>query len=348
MKKDITFVIFAFISIFINTPILFLNISIYCIAIIGLAYMLGNITSLISEFIGEKKGGLLSATFGNIPELIMGIWSIKYGMIIMAKSALIGSIISNMLLGLGVAIICGGLKHKEQNFNKIIARTNFNMLLLAMSAIIVIASLNRYAVLNKQMLTSISVKVSIILIIIYILGLIFSFYTHSNLFILCENEEDKSKKISKELIQNIVFLIIIIFLIYTFSEKLISNIKYIVDNFKISQGFIGFILIPLMGNIGEIMASIICALDNKINTSLEIAIGSSMQITLFVTPLLVIFSYCLGIYMNFLFTTFHIIMCIIAVAMSFFVFQDGKTYWLEGAILISIYFMVSLAYYYVA
>ncbi|MCB2290462.1 calcium/proton exchanger [Clostridium sp. CS001] len=374
MKKKYIFIIVVIALMFIRTSSSLANTIIYSIAIIPLAILLGSQTTKISDYIGQKKGGLLAATVGNIPELMMGIWSIKYGMIPMVQAALIGSIISNMLLGLGIAVVVGGFKFKEQSFNKIIARTNFNMLLLAMSSMVVIATLNRYTIVKESALISISVKVAFLLIGVYILGLIFSLYTHNNLFVVSECNEDKKntvieekyiisdereiisernthkKKgitINKEVVESAITLIFISVLLYFISDKLIYNIKDVTKNYSVSQEFIGIILIPLLGNIGENVSTIMCAMQNKVDMSLETAIGSSIQISLFVTPVLVMFSCFMGLNMTLLFPVFHIIMCGIAVGMSFLVFQDGKTYWLEGSILITSYIIITLAYYYI-
>lgn len=356
MKRNYVFIIVAIALMFISTSSSLVNTIIYSIAIVPLAILLGGQTTKISDYIGQKKGGLLAATVGNIPELMMGIWSIKYGMIPMVQAALIGSIISNMLLGLGVAVVVGGFKFKEQSFNRIIARTNFNMLLLAMSSMVVIATLNSYTLVKEPALISISVKVAFLLIGVYILGLIFSLYTHNNLFVVSEcNEEEEMLVIEekvfrlerKEVIESAITLIFISVLLYFISDKLIYNIRDITKHYSISQEFIGIILIPLLGNIGENVSTIMCAMQNKVDMSLETAIGSSIQISLFVTPVLVIFSCFMGLNMTLLFPVFHIIMCGIAVGMSFLVFQDGKTYWLEGSILITSYIIITLAYYYI-
>lgn len=347
MKKNYIFMILVIFLMFMSTSSSLVNTIIYSIAIVPLAILLGDQTTKISDYIGEKKGGLLAATVGNIPELMMGIWSIKYGMIPLVQASLIGSIINNMLLGLGIAVVFGGFKFKEQNFNSIIARTNFNMLLLAMSSMVVIATLNRYSVVLNPVLISISVKVAFLLIAIYILGLIFSLYTHNNLFVISEYKEEKKTTINKSVIENAITLICISVLLYFISEKLIYNIRDFTKDYNISQEFIGIILIPLLGNIGENVSTIMCAIKNKVDMSLEIAIGSSIQISLFVTPVLVLFSCFMGLNMTLLFPVFHIIMCGIAVGMSFLVFQDGKTYWLEGSILITSYIIITLAYYYI-
>lgn len=341
-------IIFSLILLFINTSSSILNSILYSIAMIPLAMMLGSQTSNMTEYIGEKKGGLLAATVGNIPELMMGLWSIKYGMIGMAKAGLMGAVITNMLLGLGLAVFFGGIQFKEQKFSKMIARTNFHLLLLAISSIIIISSLNKYGVINNSKMVSVSVIVSCLLVGIYILGLVFSLYTHRNLFVITkERDSSDYKKFGKEAFIILISMAIISTLLYFVSEKLILNVNNIVKNYNISQEFIGIILIPLLGSFGENATSIVCAVDNKIDCSLETAIGSSIQIALFVTPLLIISSAIMGLNMTLVFSTFQIIMLIIAVAMSYFVFQDGKTYWLEGGVLTVTYLIITIAYYYI-
>lgn len=343
----ILLLIVAGILILIKTPYVILNTVMYSVAVIPLAVLLGEFTSDISEYIGDKKGGLIAATIGNMPELMMGIWSIKYGMLPMVKAALIGSIISNMLLVLGVSIFLGGIKYREQQFNKIIARTNFNMLLLAMSAMMVMASINRYANLTVDKLISVSLKVAIVLILVYILGLIFSLVTHNNLFIVSEGKDDVIKNNKYKVLKIFMWIAISSILLFIVSERLMANIKIMTEQYNFSQSFIGIMLVPLLGNIGENVSAILCAIKNKVNMSLEIAIGSSIQISLFVTPIFIIYSYIIGGGMTFLFEPFQIIISAIAIGMSFIVFADGKTYWLEGAILIAIYIMSTIAYYYV-
>ena len=345
-KKTLLYII-PVILCFIKLPEGLLSTVIYATIIVPLAIMLGGLTSDISEYIGEKKGGLLAAGVGNIPEITMGIWAINYGMISMVKSALIGSIISNMLLVLGISIFFGGVKYKEQSFNKIVARTNFTMLILAMATMIVMASLNNYSsIVTEEILINLSVKIGIVLIVVYILGLIFSLYTHSNLFIGSDLESDSSLIKSKGFLKILLEIIVVAVILYFVSEKLIFNLSITVNQYNISQEFLGIILIPLLGNSGENFSAIMCAMKNKINLSLEIAIGSSIQISLFVTPLLIIFSFIMGVKMTLLFSGFQIIISVVAVLMSLLVFQDGKTYWFEGAVLIAIYMVVTLAYYY--
>lgn len=345
---DIIIFIFPVITLFVNLDNFIFNIIIFSLAIIPLAIRLGNITSDLSSTIGEKKGGLIAATVGNMPEIMMGIWSIKIGLISMAKAALIGSIINNMLLVLGISIILGGIKYKEQKFNKNIAKTNFNMLILAMASFTIIFSINNYTNLSEITLNSIGFKISIILMCIYLLGLIFSLYTHKNLFVLGNTEEENKKVKWKDSYKNIVYIIIISILLYFISEKLIVNINLFTEEKNISPEFIGIMLLPMLGNIGENISAIMCAIKNKVNASLEIAIGSSIQIALFATPILIIFGYFLGMNMNMIFSSIQMVMLFIAVIMSYIVFADGRTYWFEGSILVAIYLIVTICYFYVA
>jgi Ca2+:H+ antiporter len=347
MKKNYFILLITSLLLFIKITNPIFNAVIYSIVIIPLAILLGEFTTNLAEYIGDKKGGLLAAAVGNIPELTIGLWSVKYGMITMVKASLVGAIISNMLLVLGISTFIGGTIYKEQKFNKNIARTNFSMLFLALTTIVIISSLDKYSYrLSAVNLQSISVKISLVLILVYLLGLFFSLFTHSNLFVITENNTEENLKKNKNyyvLLANIMYSAIVIYFI---SEKLILNIRIITNSYNISEEFIGIILIPILGNIGENFAAILGAIKNKVSLSLEIAIGSSIQISLFVMPLLVVFSHFYGMPLTLLFSEFQVVLVIVAVAMSFFVFQDGKTYWLEGAILIAIYVVIALAYYY--
>ncbi len=337
----------AIFIVFIPITSNILGCIVYSIAMIPLAIVLGRSTSKISESIGEKRGGLVAATAGNVPELMMGFWSIKYGMISMAKAGLLGVIITNMLLAIGISVFLGGIKYREQRFNKVLARTNFNMLFLLMCTIIIIAALDRYSVVGAMQIDKISSIVCFVLIGVYILGLIFSLYTHSSLFVVKEEGEVRGEYNSSTIRRLFLLIIIITIVLYFISEKLIENINIVTLQYNISEEFLGIILIPLLGSFGENAASIVCAINNQIDASLETAIGSSIQISMFVIPLLIIFSFSMGIEINLLFSTFQIIMLAISIGMSYFVFQDGKTYWFEGGLLIATYIVITMAYYYI-
>lgn len=348
MKKlnrlEILVLLLSLVPVFMRTKSNIFNMTICCLAIIPLSIVIGNCTDEISDVIGDKMGGFLIATLGNLPELAMGILAIKYGMVTMAKGALMGCILSNMLLGIGIAIICGGVKYGEQKFEKNLARTNFIMLFLSLSSIVVMGAINSSGNIQNNIISSISVKVSVVLIIVYILSFVFSFCTNKQLFVTQKNQIEPRKK---DLKYRIFTLIISCVLIYFLSENLIKNVNIFIMKNNISEAFIGIILIPLLGNMGELVTSIICAINNKINLSLETVSSSSIQMSLFVVPLMVIASHIMGVQMNLVYSNFQIIMALVAVLMAYIVFQDGKTYWFEGAVLIAMYFMITLAYYHI-
>lgn len=344
--KTLVYII-SIVFLLINTKSSNVNFVLHGLGMIPLAFMLGELTSKISEYIGEKKGGLLTATLGNIPEIMMSIWSMRLGLIPMVQGALIGSIINNMLLVLGLSILLGGIKYKEQKFNRNIAKMNFSILLLALSSIVIIGCINNYANIDNLVMIQISNIISFILIIMYILSLIFSIYTHSNLFGDIKGNNERVKGCYKNIILLFLELVFIVICIYFSSEKLISDANIFISKYNVSQTFMGIILIPLIGNIGENISAILCAIKNKVNLSLEIAVGSSVQIALFATPILVLIGTFIGVGITMVFSVLHIIIIGLAIFMAYIVFQDGKTYWFEGCILISIYIITTICYFYV-
>lgn len=188
---------------------------------------------------------------------------------------------------------------------------------MAISTMIIIAAINRYSKIESYSIDKISILASIVLIMIYLLGLFFSLFTHSNLFII--SEETEEKKLEKEGVLYLFFLLIVIgILLFFISSKLINSMNYLVKAYNMNEDFLGLVIIPFLGNSGENFSEIIASYKNKINLSLEIAIGSCIQYSMFVIPILVIYSFCYG-----------------------------KTYWLEGAMLLAIYLIIVIAFYFI-
>lgn len=313
------------------------------LSIIPLAIILCEYTEKISSKLGDKVGGIINATTGNLPELLICLFALNSGMLDLVRAGIIGSIIGNMLLVQGISIFAGGIKFKEQVFNKNIARTNFAMLSICITGILVVSICN-IALNVSTKIHSLSIGVSVILITIYILGLIFSLVTHKKLF--HHEAETKSNEENVNIRKCImVFAIIGIVMIFQ-SNILVDTLEYISTTFNISQHFLGIIIVPLIGNIGEYATAIVMALRNKINLCIEISVGSSIQIALLSAPMLVIVSMFLGNPLSLVFAPYHILCLIIALIISFFVFQDGKTYWLEGSIMLAAYSILALGYYF--
>ncbi|WP_035378532.1 calcium/proton exchanger [Fervidicella metallireducens] len=319
------------------------------LAVIPISSSICKYTDIFSEQLGDKVGGLLNATAGNIPELIISYFALKSGMFELVKSGLIGSIIGNLLLVEGISIFLGGLKYNEQKFSREFARTNFGLLFLALTGII-IASTYKRSFFNNGNFKEMSYGISIILLLVYFLGLIFSLITHRNLFIFtCKNEEEA---IDKNVTGNrqLRFFLTLISFIFTFlfliieGNILVKLIEYISLSYGFSQNFLGIIIIPMVGNVAEYSTAILMALKNKINLCIEIAIGSGMQIALFAMPFLVLIGLTYGYTIDLSYNLYQITSLIIAIGLSFFVFQDGKTFWIEGAILLASYFIIALGY----
>lgn len=316
-----------------------------CLSVIPLAGMLGDITEQISLVTGPKAGGLLNATTGNIPELFIGIFSIRAGMFSLVKASIVGSICGNMLLVLGFSIFFGGLKFKSQSFDKAVARTNFGMLFLALIGFIIPTA---YGLLDSGASSNIyglSFGISIILIAIYLIGLFYSLHTGRNVFI--KSEDGKQIEKAKWKIQrSLLYLILCSGILAYESGLLVDSIESIKNVYSISEVFLGIVVIPIIGNIAEYTSAVMMAMKNKVNLSIEIAVGSGMQMALFVAPVLILLSTFWGLKMGLTFSLFQIITVTCSIGLSLYIFQDGKTNWLEGVELLSAYIIVALAYFF--
>ena len=347
-------VLLLFIPITIAARILQLNQGLIflfaCLSIVPLAVIIGDATEQISMYSGPKVGGLLNATMGNVPELLIGIFAVKAGLFTLVLASMAGSIIGNVLLVLGLSIFLGGMKYKFQTFRKDIARSNFTLLFFAATSIIIPFAFFHSLADNPKIAThmeSFSLGIAIILFTLYILGLIYSLVTHKNIFTEHQEHMLAEEEIPKwSLKKSVVVLAVSTFFVAIASEMLVATVEFTAHQFGLSEVFIGVIVIPILGNVAEHSSAMIMAVNNKVDISLEIAIGSSMQIALFVAPILVIFSFFLGTPLTYVYTLFQVVSIIISIAMAIFVFQDGKTHWLEGVQLVACYFILAMAFFF--
>lgn len=340
---------------FLSLSILFflLNLKTLCFfaslfSIMPMSSCISYYTEILSKRFGDKAGGMLNATAGNISEILICIFALKSNMFELIKAGLIGSIIGNILFVLGISIFLGGIKYQEQTFNKNIARTNLSLLFLALSGIIIVSIYDRINLYSSN-ISLLSFGVALILIFVYILGLIFSLVTHRNIFIVqgeesfhANNGESNIPLISTK--KAFILLGIFTILVAVESRFLVNSIEYLSFRYNIPQNFIGIIIIPLASNASEYITAIIMALKNRIGLCIEIAVGSGMQIALFAAPLITIIGYIISKPIGFVYDFYHITSLIISLVLAFYVFQDGKTYWIEGAILIATYFIIGLGY----
>lgn len=319
-----------------------------CLAIVPLAILISDSTEQIAIYTGPKIGGLLNATMGNIPEFFIGLFALRAGLPHLVLASMAGSIMGNIMFVLGVSIFCGGVKHASQTFDKDIARSNFSLLCFAaISFIIPLAFKLTQDAPGKldEGLKVISFTMALILLTIYLMGLVFSLIMQKNLFL--DHDSNNNGKDAKWSLRSAVWILIVTsFFVAIESNLLVAKVESAVTDLKLPELFIGIIIIPILGNIAEHTSAILMALHNKVDISVEIAVGSSMQIAMFVAPMLILFSFALGNPLIYVYDPFEVIAVITGILLSLYVFQDGKTYWLEGALLTFAYILFCVAFYY--
>ncbi|OXM86231.1 calcium/proton exchanger [Paenibacillus rigui] len=311
-----------------------------CIAIIFVAGFLGKATESVAHYAGERLGGFLNATFGNAAELIIAIFLVKDGMFDIVKASITGSIIGNLLLVLGASLLVGGLKFKEQQFNVKLASHNGSLMLLAVIALFIPAAFTKSLTTNETL--NLSILVAIILIVAYLLWLLFSMVTHKNELadeVVEHGEAAWSKRTS------ILFLVVATAMVAFVSEWLVGTLETITHQFGLSELFVGAFLIAIIGNAAEHSAAIMLARKNKIGAAVEIAVGSSLQIALFVAPVLVLVSLLFGKTMNIVFSTFELVAIGVSVIIAKSISQDGTTNWYEGVLLLVVYCILGIAFF---
>ena len=343
LKFMLLFVPISFIGKFLNfSPTIMFILA--ALSIIPLAGIMGEGTEEISSYTGPKIGGFLNATFGNATELIISFFALKSGLFEVVKSSIAGSIIGNILLVLGASMFIGGLKHKTQNFNINVVETTSSMLLFSLIGLCVPAFFTH--TINPNLLNTryegLSLVVAIVMFILYILSLIFSFFTHKDLYATTTEEEGHESKWSLK--KSIIILVIATVIIAIESEFLVGGIEDITSKLGLSEFFVGIILIPIIGNAAEHSTAITMALKNKMDVAIEIALGSSLQIILFVAPVLIFLSF-LFTPMSIIFNPFELVSLIASVIIANKVASDGQSNWLEGAQLMAVYFIIAAGFF---
>ncbi|MCB2298754.1 calcium/proton exchanger [Clostridium tagluense] len=312
------------------------------LAIIPLAGLMGEATEEISVYSGPRIGGFLNATFGNATELIIAFFALKEGLFEVVKASIVGSVIGNILLVLGASMILGGCKFKTQSFNKKAVEVSSSMLLFSVIGLSIPAIFTH--TVKVDLLTSkyesLSIAVALIMFLIYILGLYFSFFTHKDIY-GSEHKGDVQSKWSLK--KSILVLIIATLCIAIESEFLVGSVEAMTKAIGFSSFFVGIIIIPIIGNAAEHSTAVIMALKNKMDVAVEIAIGSSLQIILFVAPILIFLS-LLFKPMSIIFNEFELVALIVSVIIANRVASDGESNWLEGVQLIAVYIIIAICF----
>jgi len=316
------------------------------LAIIPLARILGYCTKEISLQSNPTIGGLLSATFGNAIELMIAILALKEGLVMVVQASIIGSIIGNILLLMGIAIFFGGIRYKKQTFNKQAIGVSSTMLIIAVAGL-TIPTMYNFASSTGEHVETISYAVAIILALIYIAGLIFSLLTHKDLFDASDEIKTAREKPNISKRAAAVLLFITTAIVALESEFLVSGINEAAANIGLTQTFIGIVLIAILTNIAETISAINFARENKVDISFQIGLSSAIQIALFVVPILVIISKIFNYHFNLVFSIFGVITMFLAVTILNHLAADGICNWLEGAQLITMYLIIATVFFFI-
>ena len=327
-----------------SDPMLFVFSS---LAIIPLAGLMGKSTDVISCYCGQKIGGLLNATFGNATELIIAFVAMKEGLFDVVKASLAGSVIGNILLVLGMSMLAGGLKYKTQTFNRNSINITASMLLFAVLGLSIPAFFTH--TMPESSLTTqfegLSVITAVLMLLIYVMQFVFSFGTHRQLYEETITSDDEEKPTMK-LAPAIGLLVASTICIAVLSEIFVGTVEPMAESAGLSTAFVGIILVPIIGNAAEHSSAVIMALKNKMNAAVEIALGSSLQIILFVVPVLVLLSLFFTP-MSIVFTPFELVAVAGSVLIANRVASDGESNWLEGLQLVTVYVIIGTAFFFV-
>lgn len=315
------------------------------LAIIPLARIIGFATKEIALQTNPTIGGLFSATFGNVIELIIAILALRQGLIRVVQASIIGSILGNILLLIGLSIFIGGLRYKHQHFNKRTAGVSSTMLIITLTGLS-IPSVFAFLRPSSVSITGLSIAVACIMILIYLAGLLFSLRTHADLFDASDEIRATHHKpsISTRLAAVILLLSTIIAAIV--SEFLVRGIEPSAHSMHLTGTFIGVVIIAIITNIAEKSTAVNFALENKLDISLEIGLSSAIQIALIVVPVLVFISQIFGYGFLIVFSMFEIVSVIMAVMIINHLAADGQCNWLEGAQLMSVYLIIAIVFYF--
>lgn len=314
------------------------------LALLPLAAWLGRGTEQIAARMGEGVGGLLNATFGNAAELIIALVALQAGLHDVVEASIAGSIVGNILLVLGAAMLAGGLRHPEQHFNPVGARSEATMLTLAAIALVVPAAFEAEAGKTAEGLGRLSVALSVVLLLAYGLYLTFSLITHRALFAGSAAEEERAPA---SVGRSVLVLATATVGIAWMSEIMVGAIEPTTHEFGFSKVFVGVFVVAILGNAAEHATAISAALRDRMDLSLSIAIGSSVQVALFVAPVLVLASLFVGpAPLDLAFSAGLVLIVFLAVLITGQIASDGRSDWLKGVQLLVVYLVLALTFFF--
>lgn len=331
------------------------------IGLIPLAKLIGEATEELAVYTGPKLGGLLNATLGNAAELIIAFFSIQAGLLDLVRASITGSIIGNLLLVLGASLLFGGLKNGIQRFDRRTAGLNATLVVLAVIALAIPSLFDAGVRSNPTSELLFNEGVALVLIVLYALSVIYTFRGSRGAEPPPAHEDDGVGTDGADVVVrdaapvhtarwtlrfSILMLVLATVGTALVSEALVGAVEPVTQQLGLTEFFLGIIIIPLIGNVAEHLVAVQVALRNKMELSLAVSLGSSLQVALLVAPLLVFISLLLGQRLLLVFNTFELVTLIGAAVIAAFIAQDGESNWLEGAMLLAVYLIVALAFFF--
>jgi Ca2+:H+ antiporter len=319
-----------------------------CLAILPLAGFMGEATEHLTAQAGPAVGGLLNATFGNAAELIIGFMALRAGEHEIVKASLTGAIVGNILMVLGFSMLFGGWRRKELVFSRLAAESGSSMMVLAVVALVIpaiFAQVTHHS--HPEKIEALSLDISVILILVYAASLVFSLKTHHRLF-AAEGEStavELSHGATWTVRRSVLVLFVAASLVGVVSEFLVGAVDAAGKSLGLGKVFMGVVVIAIVGNAAEHSTAVMVALKGKMDLALGIALGSSMQIALFVAPVLVITGHLIGKPLGLEFTTLEVVAVMLSVGAVTLLIHDGKTNWFEGLQLLATYAILAVAFY---
>jgi Ca2+:H+ antiporter len=314
-------------------------------SIVAISHVIIKSTGIIAQRVSSTISALINATFGNAIEFFIAIFSLRAGLIDMVKASMVGSIVINVLLLIGLSMFFGGLKYKEQRFNKDSAGVSSTMLIIVVVGLVLPSV---YNMLQDKPAPAMSLAVSVVLGIVYLLSLLYTLVTHKHLFVVERAAPSPSTYRPWSLRTAVIFLLIAIGLGSFESYLLVNTITPLIIDMGLTQRFVGLVLIAILTNITEHISAISFARKNNMTMSLEIGMSSALQIALFVVPVLVLFSSALtGNTLDLVFGPFSLIALVMTAMIANYISTDGICHWLEGVQLIAVYTLIAIAFYFI-
>ena len=333
------------------------HLILFAMAIIGLiplAKLIGDSTEHLATHYGATLGSLLNVTFGNAAEIIISVVAINAGLIELVKASITGSILGNIMLIFGLSLIAGGVKHKEQIFNRENAGLQSSLIFLAIIGLAIPTILSTTVLKPIDLVSQLKLQIlsdvlAIVLICVYVAGILFTFFTHKHLFVapggadeVLEKDHDRWSKRKSFLILGASMVGVV-----AVSEILVGSVEETSKQFGFGELFVGAIIVGIVGNAAEHSSAILLARKGKIDLSIGIAAGSGTQIALFVVPILVMVGIILGQPFTLEFTLYELATLFLAAIIMNLIAHDGKSNWFEGIMLTAVYLIIAIGFYFI-